>query len=110
MTDTPKVHKPWVPKKDPWLSPDYDDRVIYAVRAFANGTASPAQQAIVWRWIAYITEVDGLPYRAGTEGQRDTDFALGKMFVGQQIRKMLHPELTPPDQPAPPAPKRKRNA
>jgi len=94
-----KVHPPWVPYREPYHPPDYDDRVIYAVRAFANGKATEGQQLIFWRWLRYITELDGMPYRpGGADGSRDTDFASGKMFVGQQITKMLHPELTPSDE------------
>lgn len=97
MTDTTKPFQPWVPKRDPWLPPDYDERVIHAARAFEQGKASEAQQRIFWRWLIYITEANGMPYRPGRDSANDTAFACGKMFVGQQIMKMLHPELTPAD-------------
>ena len=84
----------WVPKEKPWLPPDYDDRVVYAVRALSQGNANQGQQAIIMRWIRYITEFEGSAFRpGGADGDRDTNFALGKQFVGQQFFKMLHPEL-----------------
>ncbi len=97
MADTPKVFPPWWPKRDPWHPPDYDERVIHAVRALERGQASQAQQLIAWRWLMYVTGVEEMPYRpGGTDGERDTTFALGRHFVGFQLRKMLHPEITPP--------------
>jgi hypothetical protein len=56
----------------------------------------------------YVTaaseEFQDLSYRPGEQGIRATDFAEGKRFVGQQVRKLLRPELTP--KPKPPEPKR----
>jgi len=105
MTDAPKVYPPWKPKKEPWLPPDYDDRVIYAMRALAEGKATEGQQRIIWRWLGYVTGVEEMTFRPGQDGTRDTDFAEGKRYVGLQMRKMLHPELTPPEAEQP---KRKR--
>lgn len=90
----------WVPKKNPWDPPDYDDDVVYAIRALREGTAHPHQQALAWSWLMYATAAgegfDDLSFRpGGTEGRRATDFAEGKRFVGLQLRKMLHPRVTP---------------
>lgn len=102
MADAPKVYPPWKPKKEPWHPLDYDDRVIYAARAFEQGTASMPQQRILWRWLMYATGADEMAYRpGGTDGERDTGFALGRQFVGHSLKKMLHPELTPPEAPEP---------
>lgn len=106
--DGPKVYPPWEPKKEPHHPPTYDARVVYAVRALAQATATAAQQEIVWRWLMYVTG-DGMSYRpGGAEGMRATDFAEGKRFVGEQFRKMLHPEITPPDDDGKQPPKRTR--
>lgn len=72
---------------------EYDEAVIMAVRAFADGKANDGQQKTVWNWILHdVCQVDGMSYRAGgLEGQRATDFAEGKRFVANQIRKMLNP-------------------
>jgi len=100
----PKHFDPWKPKQEPHIPPDYDVRVIYAVRALADNNASPSQQAIVWKWLMYVTD-DGMSYRpGGADAARATDFAEGKRFIGQQFRKMLHPELTPPEDDTPKQP------
>lgn len=72
---------------------EYDEAVIMAVRAFADGKANDGQQKTVWNWILHdVCQVDGMSYRAGgLDGQRATDFAEGKRFVANQIRKMLNP-------------------
>ena len=89
----------WKPKSLPWEPVDYDDEVVYAVRAFWEGKALPHQQTLVREWLMYLTGAgDGfadLSFRPGSDGQRATDFAEGKRFVGLQIRKMLHPLVTP---------------
>jgi hypothetical protein len=91
--------KKWLPKKSPYLPPDYDEEVIYAVIALTKGVASDAQQMLVWKYIMYLSgaseEFQDLSYRPGNEGQRDTDFAEGKRFVGIMLRKLLLPELIP---------------
>ena len=108
MADQPKIYPPWVEHREPWMPPTYDERVIYAIRALADGKATEHQQSIAWRWIMYVTGAEGMSYRPGATGARDTDFAEGKRFVGLQIKKMLHPELTPDERPAPQKPKRTR--
>lgn len=125
---SPKVGNPgapaWLPKKDPWLPPDLTDDVIWAIRAFSKGNAGEGQQRMVWNYLMYLTgtgdQYNDLSFRPGVEGMRATDFAEGKRFVGLQLRKPLHPALTPKgktdietksDNPAKPAqrPKKKRN-
>jgi len=90
----------WRAKAQPWLPPDYDDDVVYAVRALTTGTANDGQQKLAVRWLMYVTgaseEFADLSFRVGgAEAQRATDFAEGKRFVGLQWRKMLHPLVTP---------------
>lgn len=89
----------WRPKAEPHFPPDYDDLVIWAARALSQGRATEAQQKHLWRWLMYVTaaseEFQDLSYRPGEQGIRSTDFAEGKRFVGQQLRKLLRPELTP---------------
>jgi hypothetical protein len=97
----------WLPKKEPHEPPDYDEDVVYAVRAVSNGSANEGQQKLFWRWLMYVTkaseEFQDMSYRPGETGVRAMDFAEGKRFVGMQVRKMLHPVLTPkPKKPATP--------
>jgi hypothetical protein len=89
----------WRPKKEPWLPHDYDESTIMAVRAFASGVANDGQQKTVWDYFMYLTGASerfaDLSFRPGADGQRATDFAEGKRFVGMQLRKLMAPELTP---------------
>lgn len=94
----------WLPKKEPWQPHDYDEATVYALRAFASGEANAYQQKLVWDYVMYLTaaspEFADLAFRPGADGQRATDFALGKNFIGLQLRKLLREELTPEaDQP-----------
>lgn len=65
----------------------YSAADVSAVQAIANGDADEGQQK---RFIKWLIEV-----AAGTydfhfyASERDTSFALGKAFVGQQVVKML---------------------
>lgn len=87
----------WRHRKHPWEPADYDEEVIYAIRAFRDGKALPHQQALAWKWLMFVTAAgdgfDDLSFRPGGDGQRETDFAEGKRFVGLQMRKMLHPDV-----------------
>lgn len=91
--------KKWFPKREPWMPPDYDDEVIYAVRAVSTGTANEGQQKLFFDYLMYVSkasdEFADLSFRPGVEGRRATDFAEGMRFVGQEIRKLFRPEFTP---------------
>lgn len=83
----------WHPHRDPLIA-EYDEDVIYAVRAFEKGIASDGQQRLVWAWLMYVSGVSDQAYRpGGLEGQRATDFACGKQFVAHQFAKMLSPDV-----------------
>jgi hypothetical protein len=71
----------------------YDATVVYAVRAFMEGKASESQQITVRDWILHVVcQVEGMAFTLGGEdGRRLTDFADGKRYCGNQIRKMSNP-------------------
>lgn len=76
-------HASWKPAK-------YTDADVHAMQALAKGSASADQQKRALRWI--IEDAAGtydMHYRPGPEGARDTDFALGRCFVGQQVVKLM---------------------
>jgi len=104
--------KRWLPKEQPWFPVDYDEQVIWAIRAFADGKANAGQQKTCWDWLMYLTgaveQYADLSFRPGPEGVRATDFAEGKRFVGLQVRKMLADALTPPTTAEPVEPKAKK--
>jgi hypothetical protein len=73
----------------PWKPPPYEDADAGALQALARGTATAEQQKRALDWI--VTKAAGSydwPYRPGLD-DRDTNVALGRMFVGQQIVKLL---------------------
>lgn len=73
-----------------WLPAKYEDADIYAIRALAAGTANEGQQKRALDWIINRAAMTyDQPFRpGGAEGARETDFAAGRMFVGQQIVKL----------------------
>lgn len=96
----------WLPKPLPWMSPDYTDDVVMAIRAFEAGNANEGQQKTVWRYLMYLTkaseEFQDLSFRpsganSGAPGEA-TFFAEGSRFVGMMLRKLLRPECTPKPQ------------
>lgn len=54
-----------------------------AMQAFAQSRADEEQQRIAWKWI--LESACGLPVWGYRESQRETDIALGRHFVGQQL-------------------------
>ena len=77
------AHAPWKPT--PW-----ETEHAGAIQALIRGDAQPHQQQRAITFIIYnLCGVHDLPYRpGGHEGDRDTAFAAGKMFVGQQLVKL----------------------
>lgn len=68
-----------------------DDAEHEALRALQAGNATADQQRRALVWIVdKLAGVNDLPFRPGADGARDTDFACGKMFVGQQIVRQLN--------------------
>lgn len=82
------------PPHAPWLPAAWTPEQAYAIKALATGTAEPHQQVDAMAWIIHtVAATYDLPYRP--DSARDSDFAAGKMYVGQQIVKLinLRPEL-----------------
>lgn len=79
-----------------WAFAPYEDADVYAIRALAAGNANEGQQRRALDWIInHAARTYDQPFRpGGAEGARDTDFAAGRMFVGQQIVKLtkLNPD------------------
>ena len=75
----------------PWKPPHVEPADAAAIQALAKGTASADQQRRALDWIVLqAARTYDLAYRPGAvEGERDTNFALGRQFVGQQIVKAI---------------------
>lgn len=77
----------------PWLPAQYDLADASAMQALARGDATQDMQRRALRWIIdRACETYGFPYRPGAN-DRDTNLALGRQFVGQQIVKLLNLNL-----------------
>lgn len=90
MTDRSK----WRPSKLPWEPPHYDKDVLYAIRYLQMGKATESQQKLAWDYIMYVSgagdEFQDLSFRPDElGGERATNFAEGKRFVGMTLRKLL---------------------
>lgn len=71
-----------------WLPVPYELADATAIQALNAGTADAHQQKRALAWIInQAAATYEMPYRP--ESARDTDFMLGRVFVGQQIVKML---------------------
>lgn len=80
------------PKVPPaWLPPEWQLADAAALQALERGEADAHQQQRALRWIIERAAATyDMPFRPGGDGgSRDTDFACGRMFVGQEIRKLL---------------------
>ena len=61
-----------------------------AIQACARGEALPHQQREAIDFIRKIAYNGGAIYFPGEEGRRDTDFALGRAWVGQQLTSIIN--------------------
>lgn len=92
-----KTAKQAIDEHAPWRPAPYQPADASAIQALVRGDAAPHMQQ---RALAFI--INGLcgaydqPYRpGGIEAQRDTDFALGKQWVGQQLVRLTKVRIIP---------------
>lgn len=88
----------------PWLLPPIENAEIFAIQAVAKGIANDGQQRRAWDYIVNaLCQTDRMtfwldPLRnvSGVDGQRATDFAEGKRWVGVQLRRIerLRPDMS----------------
>jgi hypothetical protein len=72
--------------------PRWRNHQASAIQALARGEADPKQQKDALSFIINdICLTYDMPYRS--DSQRDTDFLLGRIFVGQQIVKLIKVNL-----------------
>ena len=77
-----------------WRIPAYDIADVTAIRALVNGEATPEQQKRALDWIIVkAAQTYEIPF--DLDSDRVSAFYAGRMFVGQQIVKLmkLNPEL-----------------
>lgn len=74
--------------KTAWQPPEWELADAYAIQKLIEGKADEAQQKRAIDWIINkAAQTYDMAYRP--ESARDTDFALGRAFVGQQIVKLI---------------------
>lgn len=66
--------------------------VATAIKALHNGTADSHQQQIALQWI--VREACGKAHFPYHPGDRDTVFALGRLFVADQIIGLFNADLS----------------
>lgn len=79
-----------------WTPPDFELADATAIQALERGMATPEQQKRALHWILYKAAALGdQPFRpGGVEGERETTLALGRLFVGQQVAKLMRLDLS----------------
>lgn len=83
------------PPREPWVPPQYDEYDIGTIKALNAGRASEGQQRHAMRLLVEkIAGTYDLSFRPGaTEGQRATDFAEGRRFVGLQLVRLINQDM-----------------
>ena len=71
----------------PQIPPPYDLPDVSAIQALHRGDATPDQQQRALKWI--VERAAGAYEFNYYPTDRDTSFALGRAFVGQQVVKLL---------------------
>ena len=80
----------------PWLPVSYVKADVSALQAMRLGNANKGQQLRAMEFILdSICDRNGMSFRpGGPEGARETDFAEGRRFVGNQIVKLTKISLS----------------
>lgn len=73
----------------PWRPPVLTPAQVGAIKAISRGQAEPHQQTLAFQFMVDLCHNGGAHYFPGPQGQRDTDFALGRAWVGQQLVTMV---------------------
>ena len=76
----------------PHIPPPYELADVSAIKALQRGDASEHQQQRALKWI--IEQAAGTYQMNFYPTDRETSFALGREFVGQQVVKLLHLDLS----------------
>lgn len=72
----------------PWHPAPYDEDIVNALQAVANGVAVAGQQTLALKWIVE-TACGTYDETYFADSERNTAYAQGKRHVGLQIVKMV---------------------
>ena len=67
----------------PWEPSPATSAEVSAIQGLFAGTATADQQRTFLEWMVKATGIDSLEFRPG--GERESNFASGKRFVGMQF-------------------------
>ncbi len=82
-------------KNAPWQPVKYENGDVAALQVLARGEADAEQAHRAWEFILdVICDRNGMSYRPGPDGDRETAFAEGKRYVGNQIVKLAKMPLS----------------
>jgi hypothetical protein len=77
---------------EPWAPPIAELPDVVAIKAMADGTATPDQQKRALHFILVsVCGVDDEPYCPGSD--RDTAYALGKRRVATYLRSLIYADI-----------------
>lgn len=94
MTTGNKREIKYKPPEQPYIPAKPAKHIIKALQAVSSGEATEHQQRIAMQWIINDASRAYAPaFYAGEDGDRNTTFALGRAFVGQQIIGLLKIDL-----------------
>ena len=86
---------PKAPASAPWAPVKYTKADAAALQAMRRGEATPDQQIRALEYIVgTICDRNGMSFRPGPDGERETAFAEGRRFVGNQIVKLTNIPLS----------------
>lgn len=88
------MRRPWSrhlprPKNEPWLPVTYEKADAAAIQALRRGDATADQQLRAIEFIvSTVCARHDMSFRPGPGGDRETAFAEGRRYVGNQIVKL----------------------
>lgn len=73
----------------PWMPVSVDPAIVSGLQAMRRGDCPPHLQQKVLQWLMDVSRNGGALYFPGEAGRRDTDYALGRAFIGDTIITFL---------------------
>ncbi len=85
------ARNPKLPRREPWAPPAYDEADVGAVKALGSDPRHAHALALIVNRIASTYDQSFRP--GGLDGQRASDFAEGRRYVGLQIVKLINMDM-----------------
>lgn len=86
-----KLRTPIVETNAPFLPSRMTQEIVYAAKAVNAGVADKGQQAMFIGWVVNeVCKTYEMSYRPKDEGRRDSDFAEGKRYCGNELVRAIN--------------------